>query len=598
MSTFQEMRKLNISVKDPFQFHYCSIKQVTRIVVIVLSLLNGSATGTNFTTQVFEGDRRSGLIAAFGDFNSDKLTDTFVISEDRKSFGILLSHEKPPYLRNTNLNCTFGSRVITSLVPGDFDGDAAMDVAVMTGSAGSDYFDVHIVWGNLSALECRTDPLFKMFGQPLMLDYNQDMIADLFGLDENKTRSFWIFGSDRSVEAKESMNRTQPLRQPHSHSFVDLNGDMAADLLLTGENDYEIWSWTERGFVLNGTIDLPVANAQFTGQSVFIDVNFDGVLDHLVPVCVDRYCSQSSLFIYHQEKWTLVECNLDDWTFMRPEAKSDNIYRETITARSGDVNLDGYPDLLMTLTRNGKTRAVLMENVPSPGSSYARKFQIKWNILSEWNDTIMATFYDIQQKGVMDVLMIQQSSDNYRMKTMMSAYKNDLDYDANFIKVLVLTGRCYGNCTHGQIPYGTNLPGPFIGYRTTNSGGLPQEACSTQLYQSAYHSLQLPYSLFGLGHTPNFVETLLVGVKSSHREWTQIIPNSQMIIIPNLSGDSSHWLNKLFVTPSRAIVLSAAALIGFGTFLALLVVVLHVRERRADKREQSAIAYRFHFDAM
>nr|CAG4642400.1 EOG090X03KG [Evadne anonyx] len=581
--------------------------RLVRFAILSIVLLGSSAQGYNFTDQVFEGNSE-GLIAAFGDFNSDKLTDTFIISQDRKSFSILLSHSKPPYLRNTTLNCTFNQEKIASLVPGDFDGDAAMDVVVIVESNSPIYLDVHIAWGNLSALECPTAPLFKMFGHPLMLDYNSDMISDLFGLDEFQLRSFWIFGSNRTVQSKVLMNSSLPLRNPHSHSFVDLDGDMAADLLLTGQDSFEFWRYTASGFELNRTIDLPVKDAHFMGQSVFVDVNFNGYLEHLVPVCVDKHCRNSSLYLYSaaDERWLSIECDLNEWSFVRPYPTGDNIYAETITARAGDVNLDGYPDLLMTLTHGGKKRAVLLENLPSSAKTYSRKFVAKWSVLSQWNDTLMATFYDIQQKGVLDVLMVQQQRVNGQLQMIMSAYKNDLDYDANFIKVLVLTGRCYGNCTYGQIPYGTNLPGPFIGYRTVNSGGQPQEACSTQLFQSAYHSLQLPYSLFGLGHTPNFVETLRVGVafpddsapQRRSREWTQVIPNSQMIIIPNLEGEPSHWLNKLFVTPSRAVALSAGALIGFGAFLAILVVVLHIRERRDDKREQAAIAYRFHFDAM
>ena len=71
-----------------------------------------------------------------------------------------------------------------------------------------------------------------------------------------------------------------------------------------------------------------------------------------------------------------------------------------------------------------------------------------------------------------------------------------------------------------------------------------------------------------------------------------------MIIIPTMDGRSGSWINKLFVTPSRAIVLSAAALAGFGLLLAFVVAILHCRERRADRREQLAVANRFHFDAM
>jgi integrin alpha FG-GAP repeat containing protein 1 len=54
-------------------------------------------------------------------------------------------------------------------------------------------------------------------------------------------------------------------------------------------------------------------------------------------------------------------------------------------------------------------------------------------------------------------------------------------------------------------------------------------------------ALQLPYTIFGLGATPNFVEELKVGflalsetyeIKGIGKEWRQIIPNSQLVINP------------------------------------------------------------------
>lgn len=571
------------------------------VVLVSICLLLSPATCLDITDKVFEGDR-SGLLAAFGDLNADKLTDVFVIAPDQKSFSVLLAHPEPPYLRNHNLNCSVGDLRIAGLVPGDFDGDAAMDVLVLVQKT-KDQFDGHIAWGSLTKINCPniSQPIVQTMGHPLALDYNSDMITDLFGLDSNGTRQFWIFGTSRQIERTIGMESNRTLRSPHSHAFVDLDGDGFTDLVLSTKENYEIWRFDHaKGFELNKEIPLPVPEAAVIGQSIFIDYNFDGKLDHIVPVCADYQCVNSSFFAYSDDHWVLVECDLKDpsatWSFLPPD--SSHFYSEAMTARSGDFNLDGYPDLLMTLTRAGQTRIVLLENVASETSG--RKFVANWQVLSEWNATsIVGAMYDIQEKGVLDILLVHSTSTG---QMQLAAYKNTLDYDANFIKVLVLTGRCYANCSHGKIPYGTNLPGPSISYRTTQPTGELQESCGAQLSQSGHHALQLPYTLFGLARSPNFVEALRVTLAyyphSSSREWTQIIPNSQMIIIPTLDRDSRYWLNKLFVTPSRAIALSAAALAGFGLFLAFVVAILHWRERRADRREQLSMANRFHFDAM
>ena len=39
-------------------------------------------------------------------------------------------------------------------------------------------------------------------------------------------------------------------------------------------------------------------------------------------------------------------------------------------------------------------------------------------------------------------------------------------------------------------------------------------APASQLSQSAYYSLQLPFEVFGLGQTPNFVDLLEVGIQN------------------------------------------------------------------------------------
>lgn len=582
------------------------INQMNRhsVPLIFFTLVIGGVMCLDFTDKVFEG-KPLGLLAAFGDFNSDKLTDVFVIDNHRRSFGVLLAYTESPFLRREHFDCNLGEELIAGLVPGDYDGDGAMDVLVLSQpkSAAKETFNIRIAWGALIKLECPSPekPLLQTIGQPLVLDYNGDMISDLFALDSNGSRQFWIFNTSRQVDHLVAMNASNRLRIPHSHAFVDINGDMSTDLFLTGQDSFELWHFNgTEGLQLAQIIELPVKGS-IIGQSIFVDVNFDGNLDHIIPVCVDSKCLNSSFFIFTDDQWNLIQCNLKDpagkmWTFQPPNPSQ--FYQETLTARSGDFNLDGYPDLLVTLTYGDQVRAVLLENVANEIAG--RQFNPRWDLLTEWNTTsVMATMYDIQEKGMLDVLLVHQPPGG---ELQMAAYKNTLDYDANFIKVLVLTGRCYANCSHGHIPYGTNLPGPSISYRTTQPNGEIQLARSAQLYQSAYNSLQLPYTLFGLARSPNFLETLRVSLSyhpnPASREWTQIIPNSQMIIIPTLEASSRHWLNKLFVTPSRAIVLSAAALGGFGFFLAIVVTILHARERRADKLEQLAVANRFHFDAM
>lgn len=191
---------------------------------------------SDITRNVF-GKLTDGMPAAFGDFNSDELTDVFVLRDDGKTLEIFLAEEEEPLLRRAQspLKCTFEDH-ITSVVPGDFDGDALMDVLVTVVKKQTDnneganvHTHVYMLWGGATYLNCTSDskPILKMIGQPLTMDYNQDMIIDLFGSNVHEERVFWIFNKTRDtpVEIKMSLPahlKLSRLRRPHSHAYLGL----------------------------------------------------------------------------------------------------------------------------------------------------------------------------------------------------------------------------------------------------------------------------------------------------------------------------------------------------------------------------------------
>jgi integrin alpha FG-GAP repeat containing protein 1 len=104
--------------------------------------------------------------------------------------------------------------------------------------------------------------------------------------------------------------------------------------------------------------------------------------------------------------------------------------------------------------------------------------------------------------------------------------------------------------------------------------------------------------MFGLGRTPNFVDTLMVGIAGKSKAWTQIIPNSQMVVIPSPLNQTSKWRAQLFITPSKMILLSVVALTGTCGLIIAIIGALYWKERREDRIEKLQEAHRFHFDAM
>lgn len=528
-----------------------------------------------------------------------------------------LLHEGP--------KCTFERFRITGVIPGDFDGDAMMDVLFtvrLTNVPGDKQLGVFINWGGADSMNCTSEnvpPLIVVTGEPMALDYNDDMIIDLFALDESEKRTYFIFSKDRTAPSRMQVSgefKDKKCRVPHSHAFLDFNNDFTADMVISGEKGFELWNGVEAesAFKYNSEIAYP-SDVAHVGQSLFLDVELRGQLNLILPVCQQDNCvGSSSILVYTDKTFRNLHIDLKDpenklWGFVSPRGV-DEFGREAITLRGGDFNMDGYPDLIATLINAERDyQTVLLENVACTGLScqnpaMSRTFAVQWGaLLPAGKKTIMGAFYDFYQDGILDVVLVQMDDAN-QFKT--TAHRNALDYDSNFVKVIVLTGLTNPLTPPPKLSpmgkrkktYGTNLPGPRIAYYTTNQDGYPQNGTSAQIPQSAYFALQLPYSVFGLGRTPNFVDTMRVGMGNRSREWKQIIPNSQMIVIPRPLREPGQWKAQLFVTPSKLIVMSTIALGGTCFVIMLIILVLHVKEKREDKLEKLQEAHRFHFDAM
>lgn len=491
---------------------------------------------SDITPAVF-GNVLDGMPAAFGDFNSDELTDVFMLRKNATIVEIFLAADQEPLLRpGPNLNCSFNNQIVTSVVPGDFDGDVFMDILVTTYNKNNHTTFVHILWGGNGHLNCSSElsPI-EMRDQPLALDYDRNMIIDLFGVDKDGNRMFWVFNQNRSAPAAIPMPpiSLEPMRSPHSNAFLDLNSDFLPDLVVTTRTSFEIWMGTEQewAFEYSHKIDLPyniTIDKSFTGevgQTLYLDVELTGKISILLPLCFDPICGNCTIMMY-SNGWHNLRVNFRDpnnvqWGFVKPDGHR---YTETITLRGGDFNMDGYPDLLATLqhSNNQHVQSFLLQNVACDNcAGFNRTYEVKWQALNPfYNETVMAVFYDFYQDGILDAILVNYDKNNKSAPYRTAAFRNSLDYDANFVKVMVLTGRTNsmypispGSLGKKKRTYGTNLPGPSIAYRTTTQDGSPRNAIAAQLPQSAHFSLNLPYTTFGLGRTPNFVDALTIGVR-------------------------------------------------------------------------------------
>lgn len=572
------------------------------------------------TNDLF-GTENYGTVAAFGDFNSDKQTDIFIIRE-RSELIIFLADLKVPYFKpkvHVTKDLLPGDVIITSVVPGDYDGDSQMDVLLTAQSKTSPETTVFVFWGNNQTLDTGTRvDLNKTFvDQPLVMDFNGDMIPDIFGVTDSTTEVCDLTG--RMMKCQKALSSPVTLRVPHSNAFIDLNKDFTADLFLTTEgNSFETWINKDGNFTKTSN-GGPPENVKTIGQSSFVDFDGDGFQDHLLPVCMDDGCQKSAIYLSRagEQQWFPVLTDLQRkdtlWGFVPPpQSPAPGEMIQPITLHLGDYNLDGFPDALVILrnTSSSGQQAFLLENVPCNNASchdVGRMFLVHWDQsdLGAIPRAAVATFFDIYEDGVLDMMVLSRTEgkDDF----LIHALKNNFEADAYFVKVIVLSGLCLGSndCPQKVKPFGVNQPGPYVMYTSVDSNGYLKNASAGQLSQSAHLSLQLPYTVLGLGRSANFLDHLYVGIPRppGHKdirkqEWTAIIPNSQLIVIPHPHNEPRSWSAKLYLTPSNIVLLTAIALIGVCVFILVIIGILHWKEKKADDREKRQEAHRFHFDAM
>ncbi|XP_069546388.1 T-cell immunomodulatory protein [Brachyistius frenatus] len=562
------------------------------------------------TADLF-GAANYGMVAAFGDFNSDKQTDIFIIREQSELL-IFLADSKSPYFK-PKVNITKGTLgsniIITSVVPGDYDGDSQMDV-LLTAQVTPERENVFIFWGHNQTLDIGGFlKLNKTFtDQPLVMDFNGDMIPDIFGVT-NPPLTEVCYLTKRIPECHNALSSGVNMSIPHSNAFIDLNKDFTADLFLTTVgHSFETWINKDGNFTKTEVMSTP--QAAVVGQSSFVDFDGDGCQDHLLPMCLDKNCQSSAIYLAKSgmKEWVSVLSDFQQretmWGFV-PGKPS-----QPLALHLGDYNLDGFPDALVVLqnTSGSGQQAFLLENVPcnSPSCrSVGRMFHIHWDQsdLGAIHNAVMATFFDIYEDGILDMLVLSQAEGRHDL--IIHALKNNFEADAYFVKVMVLSGLCSNDCPEDVKPFGVNQPGPYVMYTTVDSNGYLKNASAGQLSQSAHFSLQLPYTVLGLGRSANFLDHLFVGIPRQpgeteirKQEWTAIIPNSQLIVLPFPHDKPRSWSAKLYLTPSNSVLLTAIALIGVCVFILVIIGILHWQEKKADDREKRQEAHRFHFDAM
>lgn len=593
-------------------------------------------------------DEIEGYIGCFGDFNSDKSTDLFVISGTGN--GTLVD----VYLWNGdswsfwNSSATVSSPNITNIAAGDFDYDGKLDLLVTGWDPTTNITYVSIFKGDLTVFS--TEPISTIYSvdQVDILDANNDLKLDLYGemLLYNSTqtqRVFWVNKGNGSFEVvHESVTPLAPLATPNANAFVDFDGDCLADRFVTSMGasgpQYELWlNGKSEGYKLHSTSALPAG----AGQISFSDFDRDGNLDFLFPVCYPQpNCTQVNaiyiVFNHQKPMCALLSansgcrtstnlCSADPYfqlgdlgnaqsdplvsivpmsAFSNGHFYFDDKKGRPLNLRVGDYNLDGYPDLLVPMIGNdGTTRIELWQNTQDPNTG-ARTFQMLDSGVDDLvsiPDAYAATFFDLGEDGVPDIFVLADNPP--RIVTIYNNFEND----AFFLKTLGLNGVCPEWCPTSPKfpdpkPYGVNYVGGVFKYTYTDLSGNTILATGTQLPQSSYLALHTPYILFGLGRTSNYIEQFFYGVSlnsTNFNYWTgSTIPNSQVVAIPYEPGNPASWTLELYITPSGLLFWIMVAFLASLLILGITVYIFHRKEKREDELQKQEQAHLFSFDAL
>eukprot|EP01127_Copromyxa_protea_P013742 TRINITY_DN3716_c0_g1_i1.p1 TRINITY_DN3716_c0_g1~~TRINITY_DN3716_c0_g1_i1.p1 ORF type:complete len:707 (+),score=103.69 TRINITY_DN3716_c0_g1_i1:1460-3580(+) len=542
----------------------------------------------------------TGEAAAFGDFNSDRYTDVFMVSENKTTVQVLLwDSDNWVFVHGPSVDVE-DSLIIDGLSGVDLDHDGKLDLLVQGHYAGAEHENV-VQWyqGDYQKLVYQLSLNETTLGEVTIIDYNNDLLPDLLGQthDSQKVlkRQIWLNvnsnpGTFQAI-TPEDLDPTRGFAVPHSNAIIDFDGDCLADLLLTNQNingtvDYSIY--LNKGTHFELYLDnIPAPEG--AGLLTFADFDSDGNVDIVFPVYVpgqDGIPAENSIRIIYNVQPKICQniwgsdcrhsgdlCTAANFTLdLFNSGEGENVVIITreqfgnfsffsegdkasyIRIRTGDYNLDGFPDLVFTTysKTESKQRTEIWKSVacedPAPASFAAgepsmnsffsspvkstgtavcspnavtqgrRTFtRVADSIMSdiyEFASPSAAAFFDFDEDGTNDLLVMGKAKNG---NLQIHGAFNNLNNDAFFFKTLGLNGVCTQWCSEGPTipdpkPFGVNLHGATMKFTWSSMNGVARAQAIAQLPQTAYDHLRTPYTLSGLGRPANYIDYLYLGV--------------------------------------------------------------------------------------
>ena len=267
--------------------------------------------------------------------------------------------------------------------------------------------------------------------------------------------------------------------------------------------------------------------------------------------------------------------------------------------RVGDVDTDSHPDITFTIKKtNGDNYSKVFFNCKAEVQDTKNALvEIRYftdkckgieTLSIDEKNAVYSSFFDLDENGQLDILVIYKEIKDkvyYKLK----AYYNNYSYDSFFLKSL---NSIYQNM------YASYNVGVSYRYIITNLNSSRRMDVNTQGHQLGCSSLNLPYTLIGIGRSNNYIENFQVisstFIKSEgnlYKNYTPIIPNSQLLISErnDLNSENVEWGLNLFISPTDKWVILVIVIAACLLVLLVIIVILHSKEIREDQENENMI---------